>query len=401
MEIHLPQQASSVIANLNKSGHEAYAVGGCVRDCLMGRAPHDWDIATSASPAQVKAVFPKTFDTGILHGTVTVVIGGVNVEVTTYRIDGPYFDGRHPSSVKFTNSLEEDLSRRDFTMNAIAYHPKTGVSDPFSGTLDIRNKTIRAVGDPAARFTEDALRVFRALRFCAQLGFDIDPATKASVQECAKGLKSVSIERIREELTKLMLSHYPEKLAMAHELGVLDCSLPASARLSSEEAKIAASRLAGCPKHPAAAYALAYISRPPDGAKNSVLSCMESLKFDKVTARLASHLARWGKDPIPSQAYPLRKFMSMSGPENFDFLFGMRKAAGDALLPLVWERREQILDDGDCLLRKDLKIDGSDITERGVKGKAVGEKLERLMDLVLENPKLNDRETLLDLLDSQ
>jgi tRNA nucleotidyltransferase (CCA-adding enzyme) len=404
MDIRLPQAASGVIAKLNKSGYEAYAVGGCVRDCLMGRTPNDWDIATSASPAQVKACFPRTFDTGILHGTVTVLMGGTRIEVTTYRIDGPYLDGRHPSSVKYTKSLEEDLSRRDFTMNAIAYHPDSGVSDPFSGARDILAKTIRAVGDPHARFAEDALRVFRALRFSAQLGFEIETATVAAIKEKAKGLKSVSIERVREELTKLMLSHYPEKLALAYELGVLDNSLPPFARLSAEEAEKAASRLVACPKHPAAAYALAYIDRPPDGARNSVLSCMESLRFDKATARLASHLAKWGKDPIPCQAYPLRKFISMSGPENFDFLLGMRKAAGDAheavLLPLVRERRDKIIESGDCLLRKDLNVDGSDITKLGFKGKAVGDKLEELLEKVLEDPKLNDRETLLKLLES-
>ena len=206
----IPEKAAMVIKELMDQGFEAYAVGGCVRDSILGRQPEDWDITTSARPEQVKQIFPRTVDTGIEHGTVTVLIDKETFEVTTYRVDGEYEDHRHPREVTFTASLEEDLKRRDFTINAMAYNPETGLVDIFHGIEDLEQGVIRCVGAPEARFDEDALRILRAIRFSAQLGFRIDEATQRAMSGKAADLKEVSAERIRVELVKLLISKHPE-----------------------------------------------------------------------------------------------------------------------------------------------------------------------------------------------
>ena len=186
--IKIPADATQIIERLEKAGFEAYVVGGCVRDSLLGKTPHDWDITTSALPEQVKSLFSHTVDTGLKHGTVTVLIGKEGFEVTTYRIDGEYDDGRHPNQVQFTLSLEEDLKRRDFTINAMAYNPTRGLVDLFGGISDLEERIIRCVGDPIARFSEDALRMMRAVRFAAQLDFEIEANTKQAVKEAVNNL---------------------------------------------------------------------------------------------------------------------------------------------------------------------------------------------------------------------
>lgn len=220
MRIPVPQAVEEIIGKLNSHGFEAYAVGGCVRDSLLGRKPGDWDITTSATPQQVKALFHRTIDTGILHGTVTIMKNHVGYEVTTYRVDGEYEDGRHPKSVEFTQDLKEDLCRRDFTVNAMAYSHETGVVDIFGGMEDLRRGVIRCVGNPKDRFSEDALRILRAIRFSAQLGFAIEEKTRAAIGEIAPNLLKVSKERIQAELTKLLLSPHPEKIREVYQTGI-------------------------------------------------------------------------------------------------------------------------------------------------------------------------------------
>ena len=200
--MNLPADVSKIINILESNGHEAYAVGGCVRDCILGKVPHDWDITTSALPETVKSYFDRTFDTGIEHGTVTVLLRGVGYEVTTYRVDGKYEDGRHPKEVTFTASLEEDLKRRDFTINAMAYNDSRGLVDLFGGKDDLDAGIIRAVGNPTERFTEDALRMLRALRFSAQLGFEIESETYNAICELAPTLDRISAERIQKGLER-------------------------------------------------------------------------------------------------------------------------------------------------------------------------------------------------------
>ena len=225
-KLRLPEAVTSIIRTLESHGYEAYAVGGCVRDSLLGRAPSDWDITTSALPAQVKRLFRRTVDTGLQHGTVTVLMENEGYEVTTYRVDGVYEDGRHPKEVTFTASLEEDLKRRDFTINAMAYNPGTGIVDLFSGMTDMEHKIIRCVGDPLERFTEDALRIMRAVRFSAQLGFSIQDQTKQALSVLAPNLKLVSAERIRTELVKLLVSPHPDYLRTAYEAGITRIFFP-------------------------------------------------------------------------------------------------------------------------------------------------------------------------------
>ena len=226
MKIQLPDKVQTIIETLTAAGYEAYAVGGCIRDCVLGRLPNDWDITTSATPEETKCLFAKTFDTGIKHGTVTVLLEKEGFEVTTYRIDGDYEDGRHPKEVTFTASLEEDLRRRDFTMNAMAYNEQTGLVDIFGGIRDMEAGMIRCVGNAEERFTEDALRMLRAVRFSAQLGYRIEDGTKEAIRNLAPGLKRISAERIQTELVKLVISEHPDYLRTAYETGITKQILP-------------------------------------------------------------------------------------------------------------------------------------------------------------------------------
>ena len=225
-KIVIPEKAKQIINQLEQAGYEAYVVGGPVRDCILGKCPMDWDITTSASPYQVKEIFSYTIDTGIAHGTVTVMMDREPFEVTTYRVDGEYKDHRRPEEVCFTKSLKEDLLRRDFTINAMAYNDRDGLIDYYGGVEDLKRKVIRCVGQASKRFDEDALRILRALRFQAQLGFTIEDQTKQAVREQAKYLKDISAERIQVELTKLLLSKHPETILDAYELGVTSVVLP-------------------------------------------------------------------------------------------------------------------------------------------------------------------------------
>lgn len=224
--LDMPDKVAFIIDTLYDAGYEAYAVGGCVRDSLLGKEPKDWDITTSASPYQVKDLFHRTFDTGIEHGTVTVLLDKDAFEVTTYRIDGKYSDARHPSEVKFTPNLSEDLLRRDFTINAMAYNYKTGLVDMFNGLQDLDDKVIRAVGDPIKRFDEDALRIMRAIRFAAVLGFTIEEETLYAMKEIAPKLKLISAERVKVELFKMINGHYPEMLHVAYQNQITQMIFP-------------------------------------------------------------------------------------------------------------------------------------------------------------------------------
>jgi len=224
--IQMPEKVKYIIETIQAAGFEAYAVGGCVRDSILGRVPDDWDITTSAEPSQVKELFRRTIDTGLQHGTVTVMLDKEGFEVTTYRIDGKYEDGRHPTEVTFTACLEEDLKRRDFTINAMAYNEQDGLVDIFGGMEDIEKKIIRCVGDPEARFGEDALRIMRAVRFSAQLGYEIEEKTKRAIIKLAPTLKQISAERIQVELMKLLVSPNPDYIELAYETGITKVIFP-------------------------------------------------------------------------------------------------------------------------------------------------------------------------------
>ncbi len=229
--VWIPEKVKYILDVLKANNHEGYAVGGCVRDSVLGRTPGDWDITTSARPEEVKKIFKRTADTGIEHGTVTVILGGEGFEVTTYRVDGKYEDHRHPTEVEFTPDLREDLKRRDFTINAMAYNPETGIVDLFDGTKDLENRCIRCVGEPEERFSEDALRMLRGIRFAGQLGFTIEERTLQAIQKQSASIGKVSVERIRTEITKLLLSKEPDKLLLAEKTGLCESFLPELSRI--------------------------------------------------------------------------------------------------------------------------------------------------------------------------
>ena len=246
IRINLPDDVKYIIEQLTAAGYEAYAVGGCVRDSVLGRTPKDWDITTSAEPLEVKKLFRRTVDTGIKHGTVTVMMKSEGYEVTTYRIDGTYSDHRRPEFVSFTRELSEDLLRRDFTINAMAYNEETGLVDLYDGMGDIERRVIRCVGNPDERFDEDALRIMRAVRFAAQLDYEIEDATKEATRKAATDhapeLSAVSAERIETELTKLIMSDHPEKLMDAYKMGITKVIFPEFLIMSSKTSKASSSQ---------------------------------------------------------------------------------------------------------------------------------------------------------------
>ena len=226
MELNISEGAKRIITRLESAGYTAYIAGGAVRDLLMGNVPHDYDIATNARPVEIKALFKKTIDTGIAHGTVTVIENKTGYEITTFRCDGEYSDSRHPEDVIYVNDTRIDCLRRDFTINAMMYNPKTGVIDYFCGKRDIRQGIIRCVGNAEMRFKEDALRMLRAVRFKAQLGFTLEDKTAQAIKKCAVLIKKVSKERVLEELNKILLSDNPDAIRDLHELGLLKFILP-------------------------------------------------------------------------------------------------------------------------------------------------------------------------------
>lgn len=229
--VQIPEKVKYILDALKANNFEGYAVGGCVRDSVLGRIPGDWDITTSAKPEEVKKIFRKTVDTGIQHGTVTVILGGEGFEVTTYRVDGQYEDHRHPTGVEFTPDLKEDLKRRDFTINAMAYNPEKGIVDLFDGIKDLKHRCIRCVGEPEKRFSEDALRMLRGIRFAGQLDFTIEERTLQAIQKQSASIGKVSVERIRTEITKLLLSKRPDKLLLAESTGLCESFLPQFSRM--------------------------------------------------------------------------------------------------------------------------------------------------------------------------
>ena len=394
LNIDIPTSVQYIMRVLNEHGFEAFIVGGCIRDSLMGRIPYDWDIATSAKPQEIKACFPHTYDTGIEHGTVTVVYKGKNYEVTTYRVDGEYEDGRRPKSVTFAANLQDDLARRDFTINAAAWHPGLGLADPFGGVKDIENNIIRGVGDPDKRFTEDALRMMRAIRFSGQLDFNICPDTFSAIKRNASGLKRISAERIRDELTKLLLSPHPERILLLEESGLLSEGWPLPLKPEAHEIRNSAGILRRCPKKVSLVYAVLFFQREPDNVNRA----MRALRFDNAMCRDTSLLIKWAKYPVINQDYSVRKYLSLSGRAYFQDLMALKKlmeTPDSDILPLISEKYDNIMENGDCLSIGDLQIDGNDLLGMGLSGKLIGETLNRLLDLVLHDPSLNNKPVLL------
>lgn len=435
MMISLPYDVKEIISKLNNEGFEAYAVGGCVRDSILGRIPNDWDITTSANPMEVKRIFKRTVDTGLKHGTVTVLMGSEGYEVTTYRIDGEYEDGRHPKEVAFTSNLKEDLLRRDFTINAMAYNDTDGLVDIFGGMEDIERKVIRCVGNPVERFTEDALRLFRAIRFAAQLGYDIEPETYKAIGELAPTLSKISAERIQTELTKTITSNHPEMIKTAYELGLTKVFMP--------ELDVCFETGQNNPHHcftvgdhimktvceirndKVLRLAMLFhdIGKPlckttddkgidhfhghPVKSQEMSKEILRRLKYDNDTIDKVSRLVRYHDERIePGEKY-IRRAINRVGVVAFPDIFEVWKAdilgQSDyqkdekfARLKTNREDYESVVSKNQCVELKNLAVTGSDLIKNGIKpGPEIGRILNEMLLEIIDEPEKNNREYLL------
>lgn len=404
VRIALPKDVKHIIDVLMENGYEAYAVGGCVRDSILGRVPGDWDITTSALPMQVKGLFRRTVDTGIQHGTVTVMLGRNGYEVTTYRIDGKYEDSRHPESVEFTPKLEEDLKRRDFTINAMAYNDEHGIVDIFDGVGDLHRKIIRCVGNAHDRFDEDALRILRAVRFSAQLGFGIEENTARAAKELAVNLKKISSERIHTEFNKMLKSAHPDYFSVADAIGIMEIVLPEYHVMSAEDKAFVGALAKECacllPERYAAMLFMSggYSEEDPADTAKRVL---KRLKLDNDTINTASMLLRFGMLEITDDESRIRHIIYETGDKNIlrilDFRTAYEKCIGNDIADVrrMYDICNMIFERGDCVSLKNLAITGRELIAMGVPaGRQMGEILNSLLMLVLDNPQLNDREQL-------
>lgn len=404
VRIALPKDVKHIIDVLMENGYEAYAVGGCVRDSILGRMPGDWDITTSALPMQVKGLFRRTVDTGIQHGTVTVMLGRNGYEVTTYRIDGKYEDSRHPESVEFTPKLEEDLKRRDFTINAMAYNDEHGIVDIFDGVGDLQRKIIRCVGNAHDRFDEDALRILRAVRFSAQLGFGIEENTARAAKELAVNLKKISSERIHTEFNKMLKSPHPDYFSVADAIGIMEIVLPEYHVMSAEDKTFVGGLARECAcllpeRYAAVLFMSGRYSK--EGSADTAKRVLKRLKLDNDTINTALMLLRFCMLEITDDESRIRHIIYETGDKNIlrilDFRAAYEKCIGNDITDVrrMYDICNMIFERGDCVSLKNLAITGRELIAMGVPaGRQMGEILNSLLMLVLDNPQLNDREQL-------
>ena len=395
MHITLPTKVKQIISRLEKADFEAYAVGGCVRDSILLRSPEDWDITTSAKPEEVKKLFSTTIDTGLQHGTVTVVIEKEGFEVTTFRLDGDYTDGRHPDRVAFTSSLTEDLRRRDFTINAMAYSEKRGLIDEFDSERDLEDGIIRAVGEAKERFSEDALRMLRAIRFAGQLNFNIEEKTFDAIKELSPNISKVSVERIAKELEKLLLSGNPEYIALVYETGIFSVIAPEVAMLFENgeiSASIKALSRASFPEKKELYQIRLAIFLEGLGADKAA-KLLKRLKLDNDTINTVKKLLELSLREVENNETDMRRTVKDAGHKMMPLLLEMRRAKG---LKDNKELYQTVIDNGYCTSISELNINGKDLMDAGIpKGALIGSTLERLLELVIEKPELNTRESLL------
>ena len=434
MTISVPNYVTKCVAKLENNGFEAYVVGGAVRDCIMGNTPSDWDIATNADVKTVGNLFPKHFDTGIKHGTVTVLSDGNAVEITTYRIDGIYSDSRHPEKVTFTDRIELDLSRRDFTVNAIAYNEKRGIVDPYGGINDIEKRIIRTVGNPDKRFNEDALRIMRCVRFSAKLDFEIEEKTFSSVKRNAFLLKNISAERIKHELDLFLLSQRKEKLLA--KSGICDVILPELQRCFDVEqnnphhcynvGEHTFKALENAQGNLYVRYAVLLHDIGKTDTKTTdengvdhfyshslrsydmAREILNRLKMDNKTKDYVLTLIKCHDIRPEPNTKSLKRFLRKHPNIDFYDYTAVRKADVMGQDPSVLNKSleniselqkayEKIIFEKQPFLPKDLEIDGNDLKKIGFCGKEIGDIISMLLDTVLDNPSLNDKNTLYNL----
>lgn len=437
IRISLPEDVKYIIRTINEAGYEAYAVGGCVRDKILNKEPSDYDLTTSAKPEEIKRLFRRTVDTGIQHGTVTVLLKDKGYEITTYRIDGKYNDNRHPSSVSFTEDLYEDLLRRDFTINAMAYNDERGLIDPFDGLVDIDNKIIRCVGNPYERFKEDALRIMRAVRFSAQLGYEIEASTYDAMKQLSENLKDVSMERIQVELVKLVTSNHPEKIIEAYDTGITRVFMMEFDQMMNTpqnhphhmynvgEHSVKAMELIDNDKYLRLAMlfhdsgktkvkitdenGIDHFHGHAKVSKQIAQQILKRLKFDNETLRIVTKLAYYHDIKIEPTSKAVRHAINEIGEDIFPLLLKVKRA--DILAQSEYMRTQklgileqlntiykEIIDKKDCINLKSLMVNGADLIALGYeKGPSLGDELNSLLNRVLDQPSLNDKETLIKL----
>lgn len=439
MEIHIPTGARKIIARLEQHGYEAYIVGGCVRDSLMGKRPSDWDICTSARAEEMMALFEdkRVIPTGIQHGTLTILAEDGAYEVTTFRIDGEYLDHRHPKSVAFTRELAEDLSRRDFTINAMAWHPERGLIDLFGGVEDLRDRLVRAVGAPVQRFNEDGLRMLRMVRFATVLDFDYDPATYDAVRKQGHLLQYISKERIQVELNKILLAAHPARgLEDLYTLGMYPYIIPMMCHTVGfaqrgghhfldvfEHSLLAVGVIApelvlrltmllhdiGKPFVWDSSESLSYDRFDDHAAVSAKLAgkILRDLKYDNATRKDVVELIAHHNDILLPDPVNVRRSLARLGEVQTRRLVQVKVAdliahdlAGErekilALFAEISDVIDEVVARGDCTSVKALAIGGQDMMALGLSGRAIGQMLNAALELVLEKPEMNTRETLL------
>ncbi|MEG2777557.1 MAG: CCA tRNA nucleotidyltransferase [Cellulosilyticaceae bacterium] len=433
----IPQEALVIINRLEAAGYEAYVVGGCVRDLLMGREPNDWDITTSAKPEEVKEVFEKTYDTGIEHGTVTVILDTEHYEVTTYRIEGEYKDFRRPDHVSFVEDIALDLSRRDFTMNAIAYHPDRGFVDPYNGMKHIKEQRIKSVRDAKERFEEDALRILRGIRFSAQLDFQIEDNTIKGIEECRHLLEYISKERIRDEFLKICLSDNPAHINKLYDLGLLEYIMPdliAAYKTTQNNpyhiydvAHHSIVAMENVPKDTVLRMSalLHDIGKPltkstdkkgvdhfydhPIKSVELSTHILKDLRFDNQTIRSVCMIVKNHDYHLTHKVNRvlIKKLLNEMGEELFDKLMSLQIADAKAqnlakLAPKLIQVEEvkalkqSIVENNECYSLKNLVLNGGDLIKLGIpKGKRVGETLDELLEYVMKDASKNTKEDLI------
>lgn len=389
MEISIPKYVKSVLTELSSRGYTACLVGGCVRDVLLGVTPNDWDVATSALPEQVLEVFPGSLTMGLKHGTVTVKSGSNLVEVTTFRSDGDYADHRHPDSVSFVGDLRTDLSRRDFTINAMAITHDGTLEDPFGGEEDLKKGIVRAVGNPDKRIEEDALRMLRAFRFSSRLGFEIEENTLAAIRANAPLASALSAERVRDEIEKILLTDRPEQLHTVICFGLLD------AFLSSHPAEDGALKLiAGIEKKALPRWATFCSVLSSAGCTGSVGELLKSLRLDGHTATCCAECCELLKSPPPEDEKAWKRMLSKYCEDTVScaakcldvFCGGSHE-----------EMMKKVLESGECFSVRQLAVSGNDLAALGLRGRQIGEMLDYLLGCVIDNPENNEHGKLMSL----
>lgn len=407
---HLSPGATFAIGRLESRGYEAYAVGGCVRDSLLGTAPHDWDLTTNATPDETAAAFAdcRVIGTGMKHGTVTVLYRGEPLEITTYRLDGAYADNRHPTSVTFSKTLADDLARRDFTVNAMAYHPKRGLVDLYGGTEDLARGVIRCVGDAGTRFREDGLRILRAVRFASVLGFSLEDETARAVHRCSGLLENIAQERIREEWNKLLLGKTPA--AILHDYAdvaawIFPELLPAAEHREASGKTIfeqMPAALANAPTDLALRLAVffhAFGDRNAEQGAAIADQAMLRLRYDNAMREEVVRLVRLRDTAIPATEPGVRRLLREMSPESAERLLNLQ----ESVRTLPAEKAERVrailravVERGDCVSLHTLAVNGGDLIAAGIPaGKRVGEILEHLLDRVIDGDLPNEKEALM------